>query len=62
MNIEEIRKNAPEGATHYDKFGGYWKIVRNDGAYFKRRRGDRWCKYAFDDYMEYINDGTIKPL
>lgn len=25
MTIEEIRKNAPEGATHYDE-QDYWKL------------------------------------
>jgi len=26
MDLNEIRKNAPEGATHYDKFGNYYKV------------------------------------
>ena len=26
MNIEEIRKNAPDGATHYDLIGNVYKF------------------------------------
>ena len=25
MTIDEIRANAPEGATHYDDSGDYWR-------------------------------------
>lgn len=25
MNIEQIRKNAPSGATHYDANGNYYR-------------------------------------
>lgn len=38
MTIEEIRKNAPSGATHYDyelKSVTYWKLINN-----------RWCWYC----------------
>ncbi|UJQ43480.1 hypothetical protein [Acinetobacter phage vB_AbM_WUPSU] len=55
MNIEEIRKNKPEGATHYKEWGSiivYFKI-ENDVAYV----------YLFGDWgMYYLRCLEIKPL
>lgn len=36
MTIEEIRKGAPEGATHYE-------IVEGETFYYARDYMGRWC-------------------
>lgn len=36
MNIEEIRKNAPECSTHYEPYG-------DDVIYYARDTIGRWC-------------------
>lgn len=55
MDIEEVRKNKPEGATHYKEWGSiivYFKI-ENDVAY----------AYLFGDWGIYYLCGLeIKPL
>jgi hypothetical protein len=33
MNLEQIRKEAPKGATHIDHIGRYWKL--KDGLVFQ---------------------------
>lgn len=62
MNIalDDIRKQAPEGATHYDKSGDYWKVISNYESYFTAD-GVRWIKYAFPCNVD-IKNGFIKPL
>ena len=56
MTIEEIRKNAPEGATHY---------LNIDGAYiyYKNFNGVIY-QYAHGELIETLrlNDNGIKPL
>lgn len=32
MNLDQIKKNSPEGATHYDKVGYYFH--KTDDGYF----------------------------
>lgn len=59
MNIDEIRANKPEGATHYDKGGDYWKVVSNKESYFHYE--NMWVRYAFD-HNEDMKQGLIKPL
>lgn len=59
MNIDEIKKNAPDGATHYDKSGDYWKI-NGDIAYFTCVNS--WVRYAFNDVQMKISRGYIIPL
>ena len=56
MDIEEIRKNAPFGATHYMEHGLYVEYY----VYFE----DTWCwfKNAFDIYSTNINSHDLKPL
>lgn len=39
MNIEEIRKNKPYGATHYrddTEYPVYWKLAENGLFYFTK--------------------------
>ena len=61
MNIEEIIEAKPEGATHYDIHGDYWKII-GDVAWFNIKGRGKWTRYAFTDIQSYINDGTVKLL
>ena len=62
MNIalDDIRSKAPEGATHYDKSGDYWKVISNYESYFTAD-GVKWIKYAFPCNID-IKNGFIKPL
>lgn len=55
MNIEEIRKGAPKGATHYsDDF---------EVVYLRMYKGV-WNCWVFDGWFLYQNedDEEIKPL
>ena len=61
MTIEEIRKNAPSDATHYDIYGDLW-MIDGDKAWFSFKGKGKWNRYAFTDIQEYINNGTVKPL
>ena len=46
MNIDEIRKNAPRGATHYGD-EGYWKVDQYDNVYmWVCEHGRCFWKYA----------------
>lgn len=58
MNIEEIRKNAPKGATHIDKEKDYWHVVSDDELYFY---WDGWVRYLFT-LDRAIKKFRIKPL
>ena len=64
MNIDEIRKNAPIGATHYeicgkiDKYALYWKFNDN-GMFMWEHHRDKWTKFKFMS-RDYIN--KTKPL
>ena len=60
MTIDEIRKNAPVGATHYDKSGDYWKVISNHESYFTED-GIKWIRYSFHCDVD-IKNGYIKPL
>lgn len=57
MNIEEIRKNKPEGATHYDPRGG-WSIyykVKNDVVLFWANERKEWIKSSLTIFtMNYL--------
>ena len=61
MNIEEIKKNAPDGATHYSPnavFGCnyYFKVEMNN--VFIWQLGKRWAE-TIRKFNEYEH---IKPL
>lgn len=56
MTIEEIRRNAPEGATHYDDVGIYYK---KEGKFLYMEINDGWIWYT---NIELISEFEIKPL
>lgn len=57
MNIEEIRKNAPEGATHYSETPMEYIFLKESYKY-------GWYCYAFGAWHPYDveDDEEIKPL
>lgn len=55
MTIEEIRKNAPDGATHYDDYGGYYKV-----SFFTYKWMGEWsCDWHILMHEPYFK---LKPL
>lgn len=67
MNNERIKTDAlsdaveiPEGATHIDKHGDYWKVVNKNEAHFMFN--GRWIRYAFTDHMHHVSIGDIVKL
>lgn len=61
MNIalDDIRKQAPEGATHYDKTGEYLKL--HNGVWYGLTYKGNWCKIQHFNYkLAEIN--KLKPL
>ena len=59
MTPQQIKDNAPDGATHYDSSGDYWKVISRSESYFTYDGG--WIRYAFDCHVD-IRNGCIKPL
>ena len=58
MTIEEIRKNAPEGATHYDE-QDYWKSKDGD-FYIWLDSVKKWRRiFRFKMFHDHL---PIKPL
>ena len=60
MTEQEIKDNTPEGATHIDGYGDYWRVSSSDVAHFFMN--GKWFRYAFRDHEHYIKIGQIKPL
>jgi hypothetical protein len=60
MTPQQIKENAPQGATHYDKSGDYWKVISNHESYFTED-GIEWTRYLFPCDVD-IKNGDIKPL
>lgn len=58
MTIEEIRKNAPEGATHYDD-QDYWKTT--DGNWYIWLDSRKQWRRIFR-YQKFHDEFPIKPL
>lgn len=60
MNIEEVRKNAPCGATHYINHYGikYYKLDNLERVYIYENNGlDGWrCLYL------HVSETVLKPL
>lgn len=58
MNIDEIKRNAPEGATHY------WIGTKTNSCYyFKRTKSKFYAWNMLDGWFEGSDDfGEIKPL
>ncbi len=61
MTIEEIRANAPEGATHYDVDGDEIAYYMNDEGHWLGAddNGDWWNLFS-GDFRYY--DENLKPL
>lgn len=67
MNIEEIKRNAPNGATHYQNLEIIERIM-----YYKKINGiiywfndcDFWSSVLKDDGLEFMKKlrSKIKPL
>lgn len=67
MNIDEIRKNAPRGATHYINLEMIERVM-----YYKKLNGiiywfndcDFWSSVLREDGMEFMKKlrSKIKPL
>ena len=57
MNIDDIRKQAPQGATHYSDIGF-------DIIYLKESYKYGWKCFVFGLWQPYIaeDDEEIKPL
>lgn len=53
MDIEEIRKNAPDGATHYDVNFRYYMMNQHDYLVYK------WCGFG---WLLQLNPVDLKPL
>ena len=64
MTIEEIRKNAPEGATHYEicwkekPYTLYWKF-NAEGMFLWEHFYKKWVRFKFIS-STYIN--KTKPI
>lgn len=55
MTIEEIRKNAPDGATSY-------MIQRGDIVYVKPHKEYGWYRWAENSWQHYCWYQEVKPL
>ena len=59
MSIEEIRKNAPDGATHYSYIlKKYFQINKNELWVY----GYMWKYHSRIKHPRYIIRNQIKPL
>lgn len=59
MTLEEIKRNKPDGATHYNPNGKsaiYYK-VRNGAYAFYCAKHDLWYGSSY-----FLDDDNIKPL
>lgn len=61
MSLEEIKANAPEGATHYDKVGYYLKYT-DQGWFAYSKLGHGWSNHPFILSEEQMELYKIKPL
>jgi hypothetical protein len=61
MTIEEIRKNAPEGATHYDRLGYYFHKT-DDGYFVYSKLGNGWSTKPHQLTESEVALYGIKPL
>lgn len=58
LMLENILKNAPEGATHVSANGVYYKRSDNQGlgALVWWRRGEEWIETKVDHLCRSLND------
>ena len=62
MTKDQIQTNKPDGATHIDKVGDYWKVVSDDESYFIRLDYDnKWVRYIFKTSRAFRNH-NLQPL
>lgn len=56
MNLDQIKDNAPEGATHYSE-------TPMEYIFIKQYKG-MWQCYAFGEWWHYVQEENeeIKPL
>lgn len=59
MTNEEIKANKPEGATHYDYAGDYFKF-ENGVWYWWKYFGQRYEVFEHGEHS--YNTGYLKPL
>lgn len=62
MNLDEIRKNKPDGSTHYSgsvHYPDYYQVVENHVD--KIWTGEKWRTPVFD-WDDELRSGEIKPL
>ena len=59
MDIEQIRKNAPSGATHYDESGDYWREFQ-EKWFIWIPTASQWRKIF--RYKKFHKQSPIKPL
>lgn len=62
MTLDEIRKNKPEGATHYSgsmNDPDYFKVISSHVD--KIWTGEKWRTCVFD-WNDELRNGEIKPL
>lgn len=59
MNIDEIRKNKPKGATHYDPRGWlvYYKLTKNGVLFWADVKGV-WFRSSLtlENYKDYLHE------
>lgn len=56
MQIDEIRANAPDGATHYNNYGSYFMIAnRKVCAWIDGRWGDIFLTKDLQESMKPLN-------
>ena len=60
MTIEEIRANAPEGATHYVQYKRFTHFLKRIGFVYMLFSGNKWIMARNDFLEKYSID--IKPL
>lgn len=62
MTEIQIQANKPDGATHIDKHGDYWKVISDDEAYFIEPSYDnKWVRYIFKTSRAFRNH-NLQPL
>lgn len=47
MTTQQIKDNAPDGATHIDKNGEYWKIGEDGKIYMNFSESIPWISYFY---------------
>ena len=59
ITLDEIKSKAPDGATHYDNIGEYWKF-EDDKWFTYLSPCDEWKRII--NYEPFINEFKVSPL